>query len=68
MQLRLFGIIFWKQINLIQILPRNHPTLTFLGILSSLRVADQENEDNTTTTRGAAVLISDGGHNRENSP
>ena len=38
------------------------------GILSSLRVADQENEDNTTTTRGAAVLISDGGHNRENSP
>ena len=36
--------------------------------MSSLRVADQENEDNTTTTRGAAVLISDGGHNRENSP
>ena len=30
MQLRLFGIIFRKQINLIQILPRNHPTLTFL--------------------------------------
>ena len=38
------------------------------GILSSLRVADQENEDNNNTTRGAAVLISDGGHNRENSP
>ena len=38
------------------------------GILSSLRVEDQESEGNTSTTRAAAVLISDGGHNRENSP
>ena len=34
-----------------------------------LRVEDDENEDNhTSTIRGAALLISDGGHNRENSP
>ena len=38
------------------------------GILSSLRVENQENEGNASTTRAAAVLISDGGHNRENSP
>ena len=38
------------------------------GILSSMRVEEKENENDTTTTRGAALLISDGGHNRENSP
>ena len=38
------------------------------GILSSLRVEDQANEDNSSYTRGAAVLISDGGHNRDHSP
>ena len=36
------------------------------GILSSLRVEDQNKEENNI--RGAAVLISDGGHNQENSP
>ena len=36
------------------------------GILSSLRVEDQNKEENNI--RGAAVLISDGGHNQENFP
>ena len=52
-----------------KITPQSPYTDLSQGILSSLRVEDDENEDNhTSTIRGAALLISDGGHNRENSP
>ena len=51
-----------------QVTPQSPYTDLSQGILSSLHVEDDEIDDNTTTTRGAAVLISDGGHNRENSP
>ena len=51
-----------------QITPQSPYTDLSQGILSSMRVENQENDDNNTNTRAAAVLISDGGHNRENSP
>jgi hypothetical protein len=51
-----------------QITPQSPYTDLSQGILSSMRVENQENDDDNTNTRAAAVLISDGGHNRENSP
>ena len=49
--------------------PESHYTDLSIGILDTLKVEpEQENKKNDIIVRAAAVLITDGGHNREGSP